>query len=121
MVVFGENDTGDIPWYRPQFKLVQDTPFGFRSVEELKASASCAPNRWPSDAALFLINHWVDTPPANKPTNAAKVNTYDALLARARRCEDARQRLPNLLAVDFYESGDLLRVVDTLNGFVSGP
>jgi hypothetical protein len=121
VVVFGENDTGGVPWYRPQFKLVQDTPFGFRSVDELKARASCDPNRGPSDAALFLLNHWVDTPPANKPTNAAKVNAYDVLLARARRCERERKRLPNLLAVDFYESGDLLRAADTLNGFADGP
>jgi hypothetical protein len=116
IVVFGENDTGGVPWYRPQFELVQDTPFGFRSPSQLEAPAGCDPNRGPPDASLFLLNHWVDTPPANKPSNAAIVNARAVLLGRARRCEQARDRLPNLIAVDFYRTGELLGVVDTLNG-----
>ena len=116
IVVFGERDTGDVPWYRPQFKYVQDTPFGFRSVGALEGSSSCELNRGPSGAALFLLNHWVDTPPANRPSNAAVVNGFDVLLGRARMCERERRRLPNLLAVDFYKTGDVLRVADTLNG-----
>lgn len=116
IVVFGERETGDVPWYRPQFKYVQDTPFGFRSVAELEAPSSCALNRGPPDAALFLLNHWVDTPPANRSSNAAVVNRYGALLGRARRCEQERRRLPNLLAVDFYKTGDVVRVADALNG-----
>jgi hypothetical protein len=121
IVVFGEKETGDVPWYRPQFKYVQDTPFGFRSVADLEAPSSCAPNRGPGDAALFLLNHWVDTPPANRPSNAAVVNRYGALLGRARRCEQERRRLPNLLAVDFYKTGDVLRVADALNGVGPAP
>jgi hypothetical protein len=117
IVVFGENDTGDVPWYRPQFKLVQDTPFGFRSAAALRAPSSCDPNRGPRDAALFLVNHWIDTPPANKPSNARIVNAFDELHGRAMRCATERHRVANLLAVDFYKSGDLLAVTDTLNGF----
>jgi hypothetical protein len=44
------------------------------------------------------------------------VNAYQPLLARARDCARIRHHLPNLLAVNFYERGDLFRVVDTLNG-----
>jgi hypothetical protein len=44
------------------------------------------------------------------------VNAYDALLSRARACQRIRRHVPNLIAVDFYEQGDLFRVVKTLNG-----
>jgi hypothetical protein len=44
------------------------------------------------------------------------VNAYEPLLARARACERLRGRPVNLVAVDFYRRGDLLRVVDALNG-----
>jgi hypothetical protein len=51
-----------------------------------------------------------------KPSNAEVVNRYDFLLARARRLQKARGRLPNFIAVDFYATGDLMKVVQTLNG-----
>ena len=61
------------------------------------------------------MNHWVTTDPAPRPSNAAEVNAYGPLLARARECERIRHHVPNLIAVDFYRRGDLFRVVDTLN------
>ena len=54
-----------------------------------------------------------------RPSDARIVNAYDFLLDRARRCEAIRGLLPNLVAVDFYDRGDLVAVVDELNG-VSG-
>ena len=51
-----------------------------------------------------------------RPSDAAKVNAYGPLLARARECQQIRGHLPNLLAVNFYKQGDVFRVVDTLNG-----
>ena len=65
---------------------------------------------------MFLINHWVSTDPAPRPSDATRVNAYAPLLARARECESLRHRVPNLLAVNFYKEGDVFRVVDTLNG-----
>jgi len=50
-----------------------------------------------------------------RPSDAAKVNAYAPLLARAKACERIRKRLPNLLAVNFYKEGDVFRVADTLN------
>jgi hypothetical protein len=64
-----------------------------------------------------LINHWVSTDPTPRPSDAAKVNAYAPLLARARECQRIRHHLPNLLAVNFYKRGDVFRVVDTLNSF----
>jgi hypothetical protein len=110
-----ENGPGDpaVPWYHDAYRSMQETPYHFTKPSQM----SCAPNRGPADASLFLINHWIDTSPAPRPSNAAKVNAYTPLLERARRCERERKRMPNILAVDFYRTGELLRVTDTLNGF----
>ena len=50
------------------------------------------------------------------PSDAAVLNAYDFLLGRARQCEAERGRFQNLIAVNFYEVGDVFRVVDALNG-----
>lgn len=112
VVVFGEHDTGAVPWYHPAFALISDTPLPVPSP----AAFSCARARGPQDAGLLLLNHWVAGDPAPRPSMAARVNAEGALLARARRCEKERGHVVNLLAVDFFETGGLLRAVDTLNG-----
>jgi hypothetical protein len=121
LVVLAENDAGDIPWYHPAFEhALQETPFTFRRAVELtdpaKLPASCRPNRGPSSAPLFLVNHWIDTTPLPRVSLAAIVNARKPLLARAQACQRIRDHLPNLLAVDFYKRGDLVAVVNRLNG-----
>ncbi len=125
VVLMAENEAGVEPWYRDGYgDVLQETPFRFKQVAELtdpkKLAKACRQNRGSSDNPLFLLNHWIDTSPAPKPSNAAKVNAYEALLARARMCKRMRDQVPNLIAVDFYATGDLFEVVDRLNG-VSEP
>jgi hypothetical protein len=121
-LMLAENDGGGaaIPWYHPAYvKLLQETPFSFDRPQLLtdpaNLKASCEPNRGPADASLFLINHWIDTSPAPKPSNAAKVNARHALLARIHQCERQRDLLANLIAIDFYREGDVFGAVDALN------
>jgi hypothetical protein len=127
LLVMAENDAGtDIPWYHLAYQHArQETPYRFRSAAQLtdpsELDASCRPNRGPSSAPLFLLNHWVDTSPTPRASIAAIVNARDALLARARACERIRGRKPNLIAVDFYRRGDLFGVVDALNGLEREP
>jgi hypothetical protein len=121
LVVMAENDAGDVPWYHPAYQhALKETPFRFRTAAQLtdpsQLDASCRPNRGPSTAPLFLLNHWVDTTPTPRPSLAAIVNAEPALLARARTCERIRDHLPNLVAVDFYRRGGVLAVVNALNG-----
>ncbi|MGZ6643502.1 MAG: hypothetical protein ACXVFT_16975 [Solirubrobacteraceae bacterium] len=121
LVVLAENHAGAAPWYQLAYaRLTEETPFLFTRpallTDPAALPASCADNRGPARAPLFLINHWVTTTPVPRPSDAAKVNAYDPLLARARECERRRHHLPTLLAVNFYKEGDLFRVVDTLNG-----
>lgn len=122
LVMMAENEGGGArsPWYHSAYdELVQETPYSFKQPEALtdpkRLDRSCEPNRGPDDAPLFLINHWVDTSPAPRASNADKVNAHDALLARVHRCERVRGLLNNLIAVDFYERGDLFDVTAELN------
>ncbi len=121
LVVMAENDAGTIPWYHLAYEqALQETPFRFKTTAELTdpadLPASCRDNRGPATAPLFLVNNWVDTTPAPRQSNAAIVNARTALLTRTNACERIRSRLPNLVAVDFYGRGDVLGVVDALNG-----
>jgi hypothetical protein len=121
LLVVAENAAGGAPWYQLAYdRLVQETPYEFPSTASLtlpaNRPASCVPNRGPDDAPLFLMNHWVNTDPVPRPSNAALVNAYEPLLARARACAQIRGRHVNLLAVDFYRHGDLFRVAAALNG-----
>jgi hypothetical protein len=62
------------------------------------------------------VNHWITTDPVPLPSNADEVNAYAPLMRRLRECQRIRHHIPNLVAVDFYSRGALLRAVDTLNG-----
>ena len=121
-VVMAENVSGgkEIPWYHSAYEaLLQETPYSFDKPQQLTAEselpASCRPNRGPANAPMFLVNHWIDTSPAPRPSNARKVNRREALLRRVHRCEQIRGLQANLIAVDFYKIGDLFGVAEELN------
>jgi hypothetical protein len=121
VVFLAENRAGAAPWYHLAYQsITQETPYSFTDVAQLtepaRRPASCEPNRGTANAPLLLVNHWITTDPVPRPSNAAKVNAYGPLLGRTRECQRLRNRLPNLIAVDFYRRGDLFRAVDTLNG-----
>jgi hypothetical protein len=116
VLVLTESGRPGIPWIHPAFETMQETPYHFTGPAEL----SCAPNRGGTSGSLFLVNNWIDTTPAPKPSNAALVNAYDALLARAKECQAARGRRPTVVAVDFYRTGALFRVTRALNGLEAG-
>ena len=121
-LMMAENEDGgtEYPWYHSAYdELVQETPYSFKKPAQLtdpgKLTASCEPNRGPASARVFLINHWIDTSPAPKPSNAAIVNARDALLTRIHHCEEQRDLTANLIAVDFYKEGDVFGAVAALN------
>jgi hypothetical protein len=116
LFVMAERDGGDPTWYRRQFDITQETPFKFEKPEQLTKRSSCDENRGPADAPFFLMNNWVDTSPAPRPTNAKKVNRKDFLLDRVAMCTRIRGVQPNILAVDFYKEGNVFGAVDELNG-----
>jgi hypothetical protein len=110
-----DSGAGAIPWYHQGFDLAQETPYTFGTPEELAAKSSCVPNRGAGNNPLFQLNHWVEKLPRS-PSRASNVNSLDFLLERARLCERRRGLLPNLVAVDYYDEGDVAAVSRALNG-----
>ncbi len=92
--------------------IVQETPYSFRNPAALAARDSCRPERGLATAPIFLLNHWVT--PASR-SGSIRVNQFAFLDDRARRCQEERGLLPNLVAIDFVEEGDLYAVVDQLD------
>lgn len=99
------------PWLVNGFEITQDTPYTFPTVEDF----SCAPNRGPADAPLFLLNHWL-AGFGSLVSNAEVANQRDVLLTRAEQCQEERGQIPNFVAVNFVTLGDVFEVVDVLNG-----
>ena len=114
LVVTTSRLSGPPNWIHHVWDVVFDTPYTFMSTDDF----SCELNRGTSDNDLFLINHWVNTSlDLPSEADAMIVNLSEVLLGRARDCEQEVGKRPNFVAVDFYEYGDLIEVVDTLNGF----
>jgi hypothetical protein len=111
LVVFSEQHTPPPAWYLSAFQHIQDTPYAARSPEAL----SCTPNRGPRDAPLLLMNNWVEREAPDRAV-AAVVNARQFVVDRARQCARARGKVPNFIAVSFYDIGDVIGAVDELNG-----
>jgi hypothetical protein len=115
VIVFIESGQKGVEWLHGTVGEIQETPYSFHKPEDF----SCRPNRGGTEGSLFLMNHWIETTPTPRASNAAIVNAYDFLLNRARTCQRERRHIPNIISVDFYSVGDLIRVTNTLNGIDS--
>ena len=62
----------------------------------------------------LLLNHWVDRFPPSPSANR-RISDRESLLTRVRNCRRRRGAMPNLIAVDFYGSGAVLRIARELN------
>ena len=112
-----EYDVGTLPWYHLAWGgLMAETPYTFHTPEEF----SCKANRGTPRGDLFLINHWIETTPTPKPSNAQIVNQQDVIVKRARQCRRERGMTPNILAVDFAGIGDVVGAARALDGVPPG-
>ena len=111
LVVLSENAGPPPDWYFNVWDATEETPYTFVVKEQF----SCEPNRGGTGKPFFLLNHWIQRGSPNR-VDAAIVNDYDFLLARAEQCAEERGQVPNFVAVNFYSQGDLIDVVNTLNG-----
>ncbi len=111
LVFMAENDGDDIGWYQSVYDgNVAETNFRYSVVSDFE----CAANRGVEDSALFLINHWVETG-VPVPADADVVNSREVLMERVEECQRVRGRAPGVIAVNFWDRGDLIEVVDELN------
>ena len=97
VIVMAENNGGAVAhWYNSAYdRLLQDTPYGFKSVDEMAHPGSCAIKRGKRSAPLLMINHWLDTGGLAPKSLADEVNSTDVLLERAEVCAQRRGQIPN--------------------------
>jgi hypothetical protein len=113
LVVTAESGGPPPAWFHHVWDVGFDTPFDHPSLDEM----SCGVNRGDPTHDLFLMNHWVNNavgPPSQANANTA--NALDFLVDRAMRCWDEQGRIPNFLAVDFFEEGDVVGAAEIVNG-----
>ena len=67
-----------------------------------------------------MMNNWADVFPPRRGPNLA-LNKRAFILQRARQCEAERHQIPNVILFDFYDSGDVIAAVATLNGLGEQP
>jgi hypothetical protein len=115
LVVFQERlpEEAELPWLMNIWDHAWETPFSFSAPEDFV----CDPNRGNPSNPLFLLNHFLTAPLGGSPDFAEMVNYNPLFIDRARQCEEESNALPNFVAVDFHDIGDLFEVVDALNGF----
>jgi hypothetical protein len=116
LVVMAENEGPPPDWYTNVWTETEETPYTFLNEKQF----NCKPNRGDTGKPFFLLNHWIQRGSPNR-VDGAIVNDYDFLLNRARQCEQERGKLPNFIAVNWYSQGNLIDVVDTLNGVGQPP
>jgi hypothetical protein len=113
LVVFqGDAQEAEFPWLMYFDDHAWETHYSFSTPEDF----SCDPNRGDPSNPLFLLNHFLTAPLGGRPEFAEMVNHNPLFIDRAQQCEEEGDALPNFVAVDFYDIGDVFDVVDTLNG-----
>lgn len=111
LVVFTQDDGGPSNWHHALYAFASETHYAFESPEEM----DCSPHRGSAKNGLFLVNHFITRPFAD-PAFAEVVNRNPFFGDRVQRCREERGQFPNFIAVDFHDIGDLMQVVDGLNG-----
>jgi hypothetical protein len=92
--------------------LLRASPFSNPSA----AALSCVRNRRSATSPILLINYWLNNY-HSLVTDARTINSYDVLARYLARCRQERGQLPNFVAVNFFNEGDVFRAVDALNGW----
>lgn len=111
LVVFTDNAGGTYGWYHNVWSYAFETHYSFTTPADL----SCTPNRGNPANRLFILNHFL-TSVFGSPTLANQINHDPLFIDRANQCAAENSSLPNFVTVDFFDIGDVLAVVDALNG-----
>jgi hypothetical protein len=115
LLVMSENHGGEVPWLPDTYSVFEETPYTFTSIDEF----DCEPERGAPGNPLLLVNHWLRPSGPPDPVDAGRVNDRKVLTARFEQCIARRGRLPNVVAVDFTEIGDLYDAIRRFNGAVA--
>lgn len=115
LVLMVEFDMGGVPQeLLYAWGNVLDSKFEFQSTNAM----DCSENRGKNGLRTFyLLNHWISNSLGlPDKSQAKKANSFDILGERVKRCTNERGRKINFVGIDFYNLGDGLAIVDSMNG-----
>ncbi|KAJ1966791.1 hypothetical protein H4R35_006898 [Dimargaris xerosporica] len=146
VVIFssGQTDAASVPWILPESQYVWQTPWQVRTNDTFTCTID-RPKR-PPYGPLQVLNHFVYTSMQLLDKNimmadsnaASQTNHLDSLEAHYQQCDGTYASLassgsnsstgsstaaliPNFVAVDFYDVGDLFQFVANLNNVTYRP
>jgi hypothetical protein len=115
LVIFSEENNGQIgqDWYHYIWDHAVETEFSVHDTSEFNSGF----NRGDSLNELFILNHFVTSgvTGTGSASNAITANSNPFLISRVNKVIAEKSKFPNFLALDFYELGNGLDVVNTLN------
>jgi hypothetical protein len=128
LVVFVEDAAGAPPELQPAASWVRRTRSDYRTPDDFECTLK------PANNPLSLVQHVLVGPASDgaggeggqggqgaahpSESRARTVNRNPVLIERLRTCERLNGRAPNFVAVDFYDTSDLMLATQVLNGLV---
>lgn len=115
LIVFSEADNAseEQAWHHYIWDWAVETHFSIHDTSEF----DCSYNRGNPDHNLYLFNHFVTTEFVSTGDKEASLiaNSNPYFINRLLECQAETGKMPNLVAVDFYELGNCKAAVDSLN------
>ena len=122
LVIFTtDNDPSGPGWYHNAWDYMGSTANELGSREDF----ACNTTNGDIGNGLYMLNHWASTTISllglnlnlgiGNSDSASSLNAYSILASRTVGCQILNGHLPNFVAVDFYDTGDIFRVCNVLN------
>lgn len=110
VVLADRSDAEDFDGFHRMWHHMVDVNYSHTST----STFDCEFDRGNPAGSFFLLNNFI-TNITPQPNSAAQTNAYSLMYPRALDCWQANDKRPNFIMVDFYATGDVLQVVDSLN------
>ena len=113
LVVFWEQSADiNYPWIHDFLTHSWTTNFAEENPEDM----NCDPLRGDPKQSVYLMNNWLSGPLGlSDPTRGDEANNPDFLVDRAKECWQQHGKRPTFVAVDWWEDGDVVEAVQTIN------
>ena len=113
LVVFWEQSADlNYPWIHDFLTHSWTTNFAEENPEDM----NCDPLRGDPEQSVYHMNNWLSGPLGlSDPTRGDEANNPDFLVERAKECWQLHGKRPTFVAVDWWEDGDVVEAVQTIN------
>ncbi len=114
--------TGCVPQIPEFFDYTKETDYSFEDVAEIEDQPeSCVPTRGVvGEKDFYSVNNFV-TDVSPDPDASEVLNEKSFVEQRLSDCENATEALPNFIAIDFWQTGDVPLVTQEVNAIRGSP